>query len=258
MTTSYSNNVISKTFAVLKAFTDEKKEWGVHELARYLRIPTSSLHRILKNLREENLLSISHETGKYSVGSEMVRISSIISSQVDIKKVAKPHLEKLAKTLNESIYLAQYNESHKKLAFIDKAQGSNVLQYVIEIGVLQPITVAASGKAIFAFLDERERNEVLRIENIDDKKTSNLLEEINEIRKAGYITTANERYQGSLSIGVPIFDASAKVVGSIIYTVSVDRFNQAEEEKIAKLLMDEAGNLSYALGYKKHTEVQVK
>jgi DNA-binding IclR family transcriptional regulator len=251
MSTQYSNNVISKTFAVLKAFTDEKKEWGVHELARYLSIPTSSLHRILKNLREENLLAISHENGKYSVGSEMVRISSIISSQVDIKKVAKPFIESLATTLNESIYLAQYNESHKKLAFIDKAQGSNVLQYVIEIGVLQPITVAASGKAILAFLDERERNEVFRIENIAEENSNKLLEEISEIRKAGFITTANERYQGSLSIGVPIFDASAKVVGSIIYTVPVDRFNRAEEEIIVNLLKQEAGNLSNSLGYKK-------
>lgn len=254
MSTSYSNNVISKSFAVLKAFTDEKKEWGVHELSRYLDIPASSLHRLLKHLREENVLSISHETGKYSIGSEMIRIASIISSQVDVKKVARPFIEKLASTLDEAIYLAQYNETHKKLAFIDKAQGSNVLQYVIELGILQPITIAASGKAILAFLEEKERNEVFRVENVVGEHRTQILKEIDQIRRAGFVTTANERYQGSLSIGVPLFDASEKVVGSMIYTVPVDRFDKAREEEMANLLMEEAQNLSHALGYKKNVE----
>ncbi|MDQ0218119.1 IclR family transcriptional regulator [Peribacillus cavernae] len=251
MSTRYSNNVISKTFAVLKAFTDEKAEWGVHELARDLGIPTSSLHRILKTLRDENMLEVSSVTGKYSFGPEMIRMASIISSQATLKKVAKPFMEKLASTLDESIYLAQYNPSHKKLAFIDSVHGSHALQYVLGIGLLQSITIAASGKAILAFLDEKELEDVFKAENVDKVKRIELKNEIEKIRDDGYIITANERLLGSLSVGAPIFDASEKVIGSIIYTVPVDRFDKTKEQLIIKLVMEETGEISNVLGYKR-------
>jgi DNA-binding IclR family transcriptional regulator len=249
----YSNNVVSKTFAVLKAFTDQKPEWGVHELARYLEIPTSSLHRILKTLRDEDLLKISPETGKYSIGPEMIRFASIISSEVDIKKVAKPFMKELSSQLQESIYLTQYHSSHKKLSFIEVVHGPNALQYVIEIGALQPITIAASGKAILAFLDSNEMEAAFKVENISGEEREELLKELQIIRNQGYSLTANQRKLGALSIGVPIFDASQKVIGSIIYTVPANRFDKSKKDMITNTVMEEVGKLSHTLGYKGST-----
>src|SRR5699024_5091314 len=90
------SNVISKSLLVLRSFTDVKKEWGVNELARYLDMPVSSLHRILTILKDEGILAFSTNTQKYNIGLEMIRLSSIVFSDLDIKNIAKPFMESLS------------------------------------------------------------------------------------------------------------------------------------------------------------------
>ena len=71
-----NNNSISKAFAVLRAFIDEQPQWGVNELARYLQLPPSTLHRILTVLRDENILSVDEQTKRYKIGTELIRLST--------------------------------------------------------------------------------------------------------------------------------------------------------------------------------------
>lgn len=247
---SFNSNVISKTIAVLKAFTDVQMEWGVHELSRYLDIPASSLHRMLKTLKQEDILHISPVTGKYKFGTEMVRMASIISLDVDIKKIAKPFMKRLSAAFDESVYLTQYHPQHKKLSFIDGVNSPKPLQYVLEFGVLQPVHIAASGKSILAFLEQEEREGVFLVEEVDEEKQRELDKELGIIREQGYSMTTNERKQGALSIGAPIFDASQKVIGSVIYTIPANRFEEAQKNEIVRQVIEETANISYALGYR--------
>jgi DNA-binding IclR family transcriptional regulator len=255
--TSFNSNVITKTFAVLKAFTDVQMEWGVHELSRYLHFPASSLHRILKILKSEDILQISPETGKYKFGPEMVRMASIISVDVDLKKVAKPYMRRLSAAFDESVYLTQYHPQHKKLTFIDCVNSSKPLQYVIEIGVLQEVHIAASGKSILAFLDKDEIEAVFQTEKVDEEKQQELYKEMKRIRKQGYSMTVNERKQGALSIAAPIYDASLKVIGSLVYNIPANRFDERLKDEVAKQIIQEAGNISHALGFRRESDISI-
>jgi len=252
---SFNANVISKTFAVLRAFTDVQMEWGVHELSRHLNIPASSLHRMLKMLKDEHVLQISPISGKYQFGPEMVRMAAIISVDVDIKKAAKPFMKRLSTTFNESVYLTQYHPQHKKLSFIDCVNSPKPLQYVLEMGVLQPVHIAASGKSILAFLEEREIEAVFELEGVAEGRREELYKELVKIREQGFCMTTNERKQGALSIGAPILDAAGKVIGSMIYTIPENRFDMREKEGIVKQVIEETRNISYALGYRQDLNV---
>lgn len=245
---SSNQNVITKTLAVLRAFTDKQMEWGVTELARHLEVPVSSLHRILKTLRGENILEVS-ESGKYKFGPEMIRIASIISAKVDIKSVARPYLQRLSETLGESVYLALYHPQHKKLSFVDCVHGAKALQYVLEIGVLQPVHIAASGKVILAHMEPAEVAAVMEQEGIDQAGRQNLSAELERIRREGYAMTANERKVGALSVGAPLFDASQKVIGSLICVIPVNSFDQGKKELFVRHVTAEAANISHALGF---------
>ncbi|WP_126424926.1 IclR family transcriptional regulator [Brevibacillus marinus] len=250
---SSNQNVIAKTLAVLRAFTDKQMEWGVTELARYLEVPVSSLHRILKTLRGENILQVSPESGKYKFGPEMVRMASIISAKVDIKSVARPFLERLSETVDESVYLALYHSQHKKLSFVDCVHGSKALQYVLEIGVLQPVHIAASGKVILAHMEPAEVAKVLEQEGIDEEGRQKISAELERIRIQGYAMTANERKVGALSIGAPLFDASQKVIGSLICVIPVNSFDETKKDLLVLRVKEEAAGISRALGFSAQT-----
>lgn len=241
--------VISKTFTILRAFTDEKSEWGVNELARYLKMPVSSVHRLLATLKIENILEFSDQTEKYRMGSEFIRMSSIVSNNVDMKRYARPYIEELATRIPHSVYLALYNPQHKKLAFVDSIQGSQGLQYVLEIGVLQPIHIAASGKNILANLDQHDISEIIDREIEDDASKSQIRAELKKIKNEGYAKTFNERKEGALSIGAPIFDASQKVIGSIICVIPIGDYQEENEVEYISNVKSAASNISHLLGY---------
>lgn len=243
------SGVIAKTLDVIRAFTDKQTEWGVNELARFLDLPVSSLHRILKTLREQHVLQVHPRTGKYTFGPELMRISSIVYAKSDLKNIAEPFLKRLSETLNETVYLALYYRQHQKLSFIYRVQSPSALQYLFELGVLQPVHIAASGKAILSFLSDEEIQSVLDAEKVEAADRAALWDEINTIRKLGYSITSSERKKESIGIGAPLFDASNQVIGSIICAIPAHLYDIRRKDFIVQNVMEEAGNISRNLGY---------
>jgi DNA-binding IclR family transcriptional regulator len=244
-------NVISKTFTLLRAFIDKQTEWGVNELSRYLEMPVSSVHRMLATLRNENIVEYSELTGKYKIGLDLIRMATVISTKVDVKKIARPHLIKLSRELHHSVYFALYYPHHRKLSFVDSIKSSHALQYVLEIGVLEPIHVAASGKSILAHLSESEINEVLKSEVESETESERIGAELKYIKEQGYAITAHERKKGALSVGAPVFDASENVIGSIICVIPVVDYQEEYESFYVQCVKKAAEDISFSMGYKK-------
>jgi DNA-binding IclR family transcriptional regulator len=233
----------------MKAFTDVKMEWGVNELSRYVKIPVGSLHRHLGILKDENILKISPETGKYTIGNEFIRISTIVSSKAKIKDVALPFLENSANKLNQSIYLSIYHPKYRKLSFVESVLTSSALQYILEKGILQPIHIAASGKSILAYLNKYESETIIDEIGLDSKEIKVLKEELKTIRQEGYAMTSNERKEGALSIGAPIFNVSSTVIGSIIVVVPIINYKKSQKELLINEVKETAQLISHAIGF---------
>lgn len=248
--TAAQSNVISKTFTVLRAFTDIQMEWGVNELARYLNYPVSSLHRILKTLKDEGLLQISAETDKYKFGPELIRMSSIIFAHADIKAIAQPFMKRASDTINQSVYLGLYYANYKKLSFIEVVHSKNPLQYVLDMGVLQPIHIAASGMVILAFLKEEEIDAVFDAEQVGEEEQITKRKQLEDIRKQKYEITGGERLAGAVGVASPVFDASERVIGCITCVIPIKEFKEEDKEWIANEIKNEAANISKSLGYR--------
>ncbi len=243
------SNVILKTVNVLFAFTDKQPEWGVNELARYLDYPVSSLHRILKTLREQDILQVHPQTRKYTFGSELIRLAAIVHSKSDMKRIAEPFLKNLSETVDETVYLALYYPQHKKLSFIHSIQSSRALQYLLEPGVLQSIHIAASGKAILSFLEDEEIESVLNMENVAEKERKTIWNDIQTIRREGYSITTSERKKESVGIGAPLFDSTCKVIGSIICAIPAHLYEESRKAFIVQNVQKQARNISHILGF---------
>lgn len=244
-------NVTSKTLEILKAFVDKQTEWGVNELARYLNYPPSSLHRILKILKEEDILHMHPSNKKYTIGNEWIRISSVVSSNASIKNVANPFLQKLSLEFDQSVYLAIYHKQYKKLSFISRFQSTSALQYLLELGTLQPIHVAASGKAILSYLDEKEIAEIFEQEKVSLEEQKHIWKDIEQIRNQGFSFSLNERKNESIGIGAPLFDATNQVIGSIICAIPINLYKKERKDELISSVIEVAQNISSALGFQK-------
>lgn len=243
------SNVTLKTLNVMKAFIDKQMIWGVNELARYLESPPSSIHRILKTLKEEHILQVIPDSNKYTIGNEWMRLSSFISANFGLKSIAEPYIRELAKQVNHSVYLALYQQQHRKLSFVAGVHSANALQYRLDLGVLHPIHIGASGKAILSYLSEDEITLILKEEHVSSQESRQIWMDIQEIREQGYSYTLSERKSESIGIGAPIFDANSKVIGSIICAIPSNLYKEDEKGFTVDHILSTAKEISYNLGY---------
>ncbi|MCP8615256.1 IclR family transcriptional regulator [Salirhabdus salicampi] len=240
--------VISKAFKIINVFIDEKPEWGVRELANYLNVPTSTLHRFLLQLLDIGVLEFKESTNKYVIGSELIRISSAVSSRIDIKKIARPLLKELVDKHKETVCLVLYHKQSKKVSFVEKVNGPDPLQYMINLGELHAVPYGSTGKSIMAYLTDEECNSILEAEGFSDAEIEKFKEELRDIREKGYASSVGERFKSSKGVSAPIFNASGNPIGSLAYTVPITRMTHDVIE-IASDLKSSALQISRLLGY---------
>jgi len=246
-----STNSISKTFEVIRAFTDQQGQWGVNELARYLEVPPSSLHRILKTLRQENILMVDELTKRYQIGEEMIRLSSIVTSKIGIKQIAQSPLANLAEKIEESIYLGLYQPMHEKLAFIECFHSTkNAVQYVLEIGKLQTLTKGASGKVILANLPPAKVKRIFEQENLTQEQRDIIYEQIKFVHENGYLITNNERNVGAFGLAALIFSGTGEIVGCVCCVIPTKVFEGDLLDYNVQNILRTANDISNLLGYK--------
>jgi DNA-binding IclR family transcriptional regulator len=250
MSEESKTGVIKKAFSVINAFVDVQPEWGVRDLAKHLGLPTSTLHRFLFQLQEGGIIEFNSVTNKYKIGIEMIRISSVISSNIDVKRIARPFIEKLVDQHKETICLVLYHHKLRNIMFVDKVAGADPLQYVINFGEFLPVPYGSSGKSILAFLDSTEFELICQKENLSNTQIMELKKDLDTIRKNGFASTQGERIPGSKGIATPLFNSLGQPIGSLIYTVPIVRFNPAMEPEISASMKAASTEISAILGYR--------
>src|SRR5690625_2233457 len=200
---------------MLRAFEDKKPACGVNEIARYLELTGSNTHRNAQILTHKATVEMYTQSFKYNVHRMTLRSASIISYQIELKKNAKPFLEDISSTSNESVYIVIYHPQHKKISFVEGIHSPNPLQYVLKVGALQPIHIAASGKTVLAFLENEEIQGIFEDENVGLAEQNRIRQDIQLVREQGFLVTLGERLVGASGTAAPIFNSTLKVIGCV-------------------------------------------
>src|SRR4030042_225585 len=112
--------VLEKTFRLLGSFDAEHREWGVTELSRKLEINKSTVSKILSMLETHRFLSKDRETRKYGLGLRLFELGSLVTDQMDLQRVALPHMEELNKKVGETVHLVVMDNF--EIVYINKVE----------------------------------------------------------------------------------------------------------------------------------------
>ena len=96
---------IDRTLQVLELFSLEKPEWGVTEISKALNIYKSNVHNILSTLAEKSFVKKDSKTDKYKLGIKFFELGSVVIKNMDLRRIAHPHIEELSKEFNETVHL---------------------------------------------------------------------------------------------------------------------------------------------------------
>ena len=221
------NQSIVKAFTLLEAFTNDKKEWGVRELANKTGYNKSTTYRILSTLVALNAIQ-QNENEKYILGSKLFELGNRVSLYESLIYTARDSLKKIATDIEETILFAVLKKN--QVFYIDKVESPQGLKISTSIGSFQPLHSTAIGKILLTFSSEEKQERLLQ--NMDYKaytphtitNESQLKNQLKEVYKNGYSLDLEEFELGLICISLPVFNKNNECIGAISASGPSSRF----------------------------------
>ncbi len=246
---------MSRWALVMEAFAD-RDTWGVRELATHLGLPRSSVHRILHELARLELLMEAGTPGRFRVGPSLARLAVLLAERIDVRTVARPHMEVASAELDETLVLALYAPARRQFWAVDAVELTHPIRYIW--GPLRhwsDVHIGSSGKGILAFLPEPERDAILAalpdpVPGSRPVTVATLRAELDAARVRGHVLSHGERFPGAVGVSAPIRDAMGRIIGDLIFGWPDNRTSAEKEARAGALVMRAAALVSAGLGFR--------
>jgi DNA-binding IclR family transcriptional regulator len=250
-----SKGIVGRIVAVLGAFADGEPALAISQLSERLRLPPSSVHRLLEQLIELEVIERANHR-RYRIGPELFRIGVRVESKFRIVEMARPLMQRLTDQIHETCVLSvlmRTTRQRLRVAKIDPAQ--QPLKYRIQILERHSLGWGAAGRAILAHLtpDEIERSiaETPRVSRTGKTlpPPSRLKKELEEVRANGYAFARGEFISSeTVAIAAPLFGPGHRVIGELCIVMPAFRFRDEMLAPFAVKLMQTTEQLSMLLG----------
>jgi len=244
---------IDRITVILESISIFTEGVGITKLHRLSNLPKSTLHRILTGLMKQGYVMQNEDNKKYRLGPSFLILSANYLYQNDLRKIAKPYLQKLSQELNETVFLTVFQN---ELAIcIDTYEVSrNNVTYFVRQGRVMPFNTTASAKVILAYQRREMIKKLVVLKNMvkNTKKSivdPNLfIEHLKKIKEEGYSICKEEMEEGVMAIAAPIWDIKPRVVGSVAVVGPMNRIENLEQDFV-KNIKKTAYLISREMGY---------
>ena len=251
---------IDRAVRVLYLFKNgDKKEYGVSEISRLLRLNKSTVHNILNTLTQHKFLEQNDTTRGYRLGPALAELGSLVRSRLDVREVARPYLRRLMERTNATCLLGAFDG--KAITIIDKEEPMADVRVAASIGMKIPFCAGAFGQAFLAYLPPETVDPLLVNPGLKAFTPTSITDPdqyrlaLATVQKRGYALDDNEEYlRGVEAIAVPIFvpglDSGDKEVTAVMTLVGFS--SQLSAEKMSEFipwLVESGQEISEKLGF---------
>lgn len=207
-----------RIFSVIELIAQENNGMGISEISRHLDLPKSTVHRIVNSLADKNYLSKDQSNDKFKLGYKFIAIASDYVSKLDIRTVAAPFINALAKKFNVSAHLAIRQQD--QAIYIDKVEPYSHICMYSEIGKGIELYCSALGKSLLlGFTDEEFSNYLNSVEITQYTpftiNKEELKRQINAAKTTNITVDNAEHEENIFCMASPIYDYKNNVIAAI-------------------------------------------
>ncbi|MGH9382542.1 MAG: IclR family transcriptional regulator [Thermoanaerobaculia bacterium] len=241
-----------RAVAVLKAFDETRREWGVTELAQRLGLAKATVYRLLAALVDTGMVAQDPESERYRLGPEAIALGARALQASDLRTACRPVLEELARVSGETATLDVLVED--EVLILDEVAGRHLIGVAAEVGTRWPAHAASTGKLLLA---HRERTAVsagagyeLAVYTPYTITNRDALErEFARILRQGYASAIEELQPDFVAVAAPVRDHRGRVVAGISLGGPAARLDRRRIAELAALLRRAADRASIELGW---------
>jgi IclR family acetate operon transcriptional repressor len=140
---------VQRAFAVVDALAEDGRELGTNEIARRTGINPSTVSRLLATLAGAGFVEHVPESGRYRLGLRLLQLGNAVLARLDLREVARPHLQALAEATGETATLSAPGE--RDAVTVDFVQSASSVLSVARLGRPSVGHATAVGKVLLAF-----------------------------------------------------------------------------------------------------------
>ncbi|MFC9557006.1 IclR family transcriptional regulator [Rhodococcus sp. NPDC056960] len=236
----------SKVLTILEAFTGERTEMSMSQIARATGLPSSTVHRLLRDLVEWGGLERTPQ-GNYVIGVRLWEVAARATRTYGLRERALPFLQGLWEMTHAHILLAVLDGTEALL--VEKISGTRDVPPVGRAGGRLPLHASAVGKVLLAHSDPQFQSQVLEGELIGYTPAtitdpSALRSELARVRRTGAATSIDELTPGSASCAA--LAAGPPEVGSVAVSI-LGTPGARDMREMTMLVQSAARGLAHAL-----------
>ena len=223
----------------------------VNEVAAELEVHPSTALRLLHTLRRHGFVYelIDHH---YRLGPAMFRLGFQALADIDLRAVARPHMEELNNLTGETVHLGVLGGA--QVVYVEKVMAKHPVTMLSQIGAIAPIHCTGVSKAILAYLPEDKRARLIaghtytRFTDHTLLSPEALLADLTETRRRGFAYDNQEHSLGIHCVAAPILAGDDEVLGALSITAPVSRIDETALLGYVPALKETVGKISGHLG----------
>lgn len=225
---AYLIESVDHALHVLQLVTSEKRI-RVTDVAQRLGVAKSTAHRLLMTLAWRGFVTQERDGKGYRAGRMLYEIGFGAAESVELRRVARRHMETLAAQCHETVNLIILEGGSCR--FIDGVEGGYQLRIGLRTGNLLPAYASSGGKALLADLDPDEVAALYsgQLGGLTEKTLSSLSElkhELERVRMEGYALNVEESEEGVGAISAPIIGPHGSAVAALAIALPVLRMTR--------------------------------
>ncbi|WHY91278.1 IclR family transcriptional regulator [Neobacillus cucumis] len=248
---NHKNKTVVRSMDILNLFKNHAA-LTFQEMIDLSGIPKTSVYRMLMSLEEMEFLEKGTDN-KYRLGLLFLKFGHLVSSRLDIRKIAYPIMQELHDDVGEAINLIV--KQGDEAIYIEKIDTNQKVRLYTAIGRRSPLYAGACARTILSFLPEQEIQSYLDSAEfksfakgtITDK--DELLRTIRQAQENGYTISYSELEDHTAAIAAPIFDHKGDVIAGMSIAGIEANYQNENIRIFSEKLKAATDEISKRLGY---------
>lgn len=212
-------SALSKALDVLALIAKSERPLALAEIAELLELPRPTLHRVLQQLVDEQLILRAAHKDRYVVGPKMTQLSAdalcSLSAQPPVRAILRELVAETQETCNVGVL------DQDEVVYIERVEGISPLRLQLQVGSRVPFHCTAIGKLLAADQHKNVRTRLMRATTLKRFTERTLVDEeeleaeFSKIRSEHFSFNNEEFVEGLSAIAVAINDVSGKTIGAV-------------------------------------------
>lgn len=247
---------LHRAFQIIEKISESKgKGLSATEISKGIGLHVSTVYRLLQNLVAWNYAT-ENSNGNYTLGIKFLELGYQVQNSIEIRNVARKHLEELNELTKETIYLAIFDDKENEILYIEKMPSQRRIALVAGIGSRNYVHSTANGKCLLSGFSNERILQILKKKGMPAVAKNTItdpakyLQEIEKVRELKYAVDDLENEDSVRCVSSPIYDYRKSVVAAVsISGVTNDIDDALMHGKYRELVINTAQAISKELGY---------